>query len=180
MKKDGVGGANTRTGLIFEGLTNLADFLATQKGYTVKRYKFINSFEVFFNDKSVGYIFKKTALYRFLEHRGVKWKEIISRRLLPDDSLYVIVNNTLHIIECKFQKVPGSVDEKLQTCHFKKKQYKKLLSPINIEVEYIYLLNKEWFEHKNYKDVLNYIIEVGCSYYFDYIPLQKLGLPVPE
>jgi len=30
------------------------------------------------------------------------------------------------------------------------------------------------------KDVLDYIISVGCQYYFSYLPLQKLGLPVPK
>ena len=66
----------------------------------------------------------------------------------------------MFIIECKHQEVAGSVDEKLQTCDFKKKQYKKLMAPANI-------------------DVLNYIHSVGCDYYFEYIPLQRLGLPVP-
>ena len=31
-----------------------------------------------------------------------------------------------------------------------------------------------------YKDTLDYIISVGCKYFFNYIPLQELGLPVPE
>ena len=31
-----------------------------------------------------------------------------------------------------------------------------------------------------YKDVLAYIHSVGCDYYFNYIPLQRLGLPVEE
>ncbi len=98
---------------------------------------------------------------------------------MPDDSIFVIVNNTMYIVECKFQKVNGSVDEKLQTCDFKKKQYRKLLSRANIDVEYIYLLS-DWFKAPKYKDVLDYIISVGCSYYFEYIPLYKFGLPVPE
>lgn len=98
---------------------------------------------------------------------------------MPDDSIYVIINNTFYIIECKFQKVAGSVDEKLQTCDFKKKQYKKIFSRLNIEVQYIYLLS-DWFTKPEYKDVLDYIISVGCEYYFNYIPLQKLGLPVDE
>ena len=36
------------------------------------------------------------------------------------------------------------------------------------------------FKDEKYKDTLDYIIIVGCKYYFDYIPLQELGLPVPE
>ena len=82
-------------------------------------------------------------------------------------------------IEMKSQEVTGSVDEKLQTCDFKKKQYKKLMSPLNIEVEYIYILN-DWFKKAQYKDTLDYVISVGCQYYFNYLPLQKLGLPVPD
>jgi hypothetical protein len=39
-------------------------------------------------------------------------------------------------------------------------------------------LLSDWFKAPAYKDVLDYIISVGCSYYFSYIPLQKLGLPV--
>ena len=67
----------------------------------------------------------------------------------------------------------------IQACDFKKKQYKKLFSQLNIEVEYIYVLS-EWFKKPGYKDALDYIISVGCQYYFEYLPLQKLGLPIPE
>ncbi len=172
MKKGGTGGGRTKTGLFFEGKTDLGTFLNTQKGYEVKKG------EVYFKGNLVGRIFKKNGLYKFLEELKIDWKEVISRRLFPDDSIYVIVKNTLYVIECKFQEVEGSVDEKLQTCDFKKKQYQKLFSRANIEVEYIYLLG-EWFRNPKYKDVLDYIISVRCSYYFNYIPLEKLGLPMP-
>jgi hypothetical protein len=82
-------------------------------------------------------------------------------------------------LKLKPSTLEGSVDEKLQTCDFKKKQYIKLLSQLNVEVEYIYILD-DWFRHEKYKDVLDYIISVRCQYYFNYIPLSKLGLPVPE
>ena len=52
------------------------------------------------------------------------------------------------------------------------------MSHANIDVQYMYLLS-DWFKQSKYKDVLDYIISVGCEYYFEYIPLQKLGLPVP-
>ena len=122
--------------------------------------------------------YRKHGLYKYLSSHGVKYRKHISKRLLPDEALYVIVRNTLYIIEMKFQKVAGSVDEKLQTCDFKKKQYKKLMSQLNIEVEYIYILD-DWFKKPEYKDTLDYIISVGCQYYFKYLPLKKLGLPVP-
>lgn len=79
----------------------------------------------------------------------------------------------------KFQRVAGSVDEKLQTCDFKKKQYKKLFSALNYEVEYIYILS-DWFRKEEYKDTRDYIISVGCKLYFEYLPLNEIGLPVPD
>ena len=173
MIKDGVGGANTLTGLAFEGKTDLSTFLGKQKGYKVEKDK------VYYKGELVARVFKKHQFYSFLEEYDINWKEIISKQLLPDDCIYVIVDNTLFIIECKFQQVAGSVDEKLQTCDFKKKQYQKLLSRANIEVEYVYLLS-DWFKKPQYKDVLDYIISVRCQYYFEYIPLKKFGLPVPE
>jgi hypothetical protein len=172
MIKGGKGGGNTRTGLVFEGKVDLSTFLSNQPGYEVKEGK------VFYKGEQVARIFKKGTFYKFLEELGIDWKSIISKRLYPDDSIYVIVNNTLFIIECKHQQVAGSVDEKLQTCDFKKKQYQKLMSRANIEVQYIYLLDN-WFTDSKYKDVLDYIISVGCQYYFEYIPLAKLGLTVP-
>ncbi len=173
MIEGGVGGANTLTGLAFEGKVDLATFLQQQKGYEVVADK------VFYQGNLVARVFKKYSFYTFLEEFGIDWKSLISKRLLPDDCIFVIIENTLFVIECKFQKVAGSVDEKLQTCDFKKKQYQKLLSKANIDVEYVYLLS-DWFRKPEYKDVLDYIHSVNCQYYFEYIPLKKLGLPVPD
>ncbi len=173
MKTGGIGGGNTITGLNFEKKTDILKLLKSKKGYKVK-----NNI-VYFEDKEVARSFKKNGLYKFLESKGVDYTKILSKKLLPDEAIYVIINNTLYIIEVKFQKVAGSVDEKLQTCDFKRKQYAKLMAPLNIEVEYIYILS-EWFNHPSYKDVRDYIISVGCQYYFKYLPLQKLGLPVPK
>ena len=172
MIRNGKGGGNTRTGLIFEGRTDLGTFLSEQVGYEVD-----DGF-VYYEGEEVARIFKKHGFYHFLDEIGIDWTRLISKKILPDDSIYVIINNTMFIIECKFQQVAGSVDEKLQTCDFKKKQYQRLLYGANIEVEYVYLLN-DWFRSPKYKDVLDYIISVHCHYFFEYIPLAKLGLPVP-
>lgn len=173
MIKNGKGGGNTITGLIYEGTVDIATFLNNQKDYSVQ------STEVRYKGEIVAYVFKKHSFYKFLEHEGINWRDHISKQLLPDNAIYVIVNNTMFVIEVKHQEVAGSVDEKLQTCDFKKKQYQKLLYQLNMEVQYIYILS-DWFRAPAYKDVLDYIISVGCQYYFNYIPLQKLGLPVPE
>ncbi len=173
MIKGGTGGGNTKTGLIYEGKVDLATFIAEQKNYTVEENN------VLYDGVCVAHVFKKHDFYKYLETKGINWQDHISKQLLPDNAIYVIVNNTMFILEVKTQNVAGSVDEKLQTCDFKKKQYQKLLFQLNMEVEYIYILD-DWFKKPQYKDVLDYIISVGCQYYFNYIPLQKLGLPVPE
>ena len=132
MNKGGKGGGNTITGLTYEGQVDLSEFLDKQEGYSV------NESEVYYKGKLVAYVFKKNGFYKFLEDNGINWQEHISRKLYPDNCIYVLINNTLFIIEVKYQQSKGSVDEKLQTCDFKKKQYKKLLSQLNIEVEYIW------------------------------------------
>lgn len=115
MIKGGTGGANTLTGLVYEGKVDLVTFLNQQRGYRVVDNT------VYYQDKEVAQIFKKYELYSiFLEPRGVDWRNCISYQLLPDNGIYVIINNTVFIIEVKTQHSKGSVDEKLQTCDFKK------------------------------------------------------------
>lgn len=174
MKKGGIGGGNTKTGLNFEGQIDFITFIAKQKNYSV------SGTNILYKGKEVAMSFKKHGFYEYLQKNGIEYKEFISKKLLPDDAIYVITNNTIFILEIKFQEVAGSTDEKLQTCDFKIRQYRKLLSQLNIEVEYIYILS-DWFRKPAYKDVLDYILSIkGCSYYFDYLPLHKIGLPVPE
>jgi hypothetical protein len=151
---------------------DLATFINQQDGYKVKDAR------VFYNDELVARVFKKYGLYKFLEANGIDWAKHLSKRLLPDNCIYVIFNNTVFIIEVKKQSVGGSVDEKLQTCDFKKKQYIKLFSELNYKIEYWYILD-DWFKGPAYKDVLDYIISVGCRFFFNYIPLSEFGLPTP-
>ncbi len=172
MKKGGMGGAKTKTGLTFEGRTDFLTAIQKKPNYKVKNN------EIFYKDEKVAISLKKNELYRYLEDKGIDYKKIITKKLLPDDAIFVIVKNTFFILEIKFQEVAGSTDEKLQTCDFKIKQYRKILSPLMAKVEFIYVLN-DWFEKPEYRDVLNYIKSInGCSYYFNELPLETLGLPV--
>jgi len=54
----GTGGANTKTGLVFEGETDLTQFLSSQSGYTV-----ING-KVYYKGEFVARIFKKHGFYK--------------------------------------------------------------------------------------------------------------------
>ena len=170
MIKGGTGGANTQSGLSFEAMVDLSVFLNKQSGYQVVGQ------DVFYNGQLIAKTFKKYELYKFLCAQEIDWRNIISSQLLPDNSIYIFNVNTIFIIECKYQNTYGSVDEKLQTCDFKKKQYQKLMSFLGIKVEYFYLLN-DWFREYKYTDVLNYINSVGCHYFFNFIPLSSLKLP---
>ena len=91
------------------------------------------------------------------------------------------MNKTVYIIEKKFQAGSGSVDEKLQTCDFKKKIYTKLIKKCktNYSTEYYYLLNN-WYKREEYKDVKSYILSVGCKYFIDRIKLTDLGINIEE
>jgi hypothetical protein len=171
MKTGGIGGANTKTGLVFEGRVDILEVFKRVPGYKVHA-----DGTILFKDKVVAHHLRKSLLYKFLESKGVDYKDILSKKLLPDDAIFVPSAKMLYIIEMKFQKVAGSVDEKLQTCDFKKKQYTKLMKSLSIQVDYIYILN-DWFNVPAYRDVLGYIKEVGCDYYFNEIPLNRLDLP---
>lgn len=174
MIEGGKGGATTnKHGLAFESRVDLRKVFDKLKGYEVKEN------DLYFSGKLVAKFYKKYGLYsRLLSEKKIDYEKIISKKLLPDETIFVLKNETLYIIEMKFQKVSGSVDEKLQTCDFKKKQYTKLLGKAQIKVKYIYILN-DWFKKPEYKDVLDYVKSVGCDYYFENLPFSVLDLPEP-
>jgi hypothetical protein len=163
------GGARTNLhGLHFEQTTSLREVFMVKNEFTV-----IGD-DVFKGGIKVGQLCEKNKIYKqILEPQKIEYRRIVSKKLLPDEA--ILVGDTVYIIEKKFQSGSGSVDEKLQTCDFKKKQYAKLLSAANLKVEYIYFLN-HWFLRSEYDDVKQYIAEVGCQYYFDEIPLSAIGL----
>ncbi|MBI1957166.1 MAG: hypothetical protein HYS44_01785 [Candidatus Niyogibacteria bacterium] len=173
MKKSGFGGANTKTGLEFENRASLIAAFNKTPGYSVR------GDEIFFSGNKAAQSLGKHKLYGFLKKHGVDYKAILSKKLIPDEALYVSNQKRVFVIEIKFQGTTGSVDEKLQTSDFKKKQYQKLFRPLGTEVEFIYVLS-EWFEKPEYRDVLNYIRSVGCHYYFQKLPLAALGLPTSK
>nr|WP_302305468.1 hypothetical protein [Ruthenibacterium lactatiformans] len=167
------GGAKTNeNGLRFEQETKLEEALRNA-GYTVSAQGVVKN-----NcGNQVALSAPKHNLYkRILKPMGINWKDRISKQLLPDEALLNYTNRTVYIIEKKFQHDSGSVDEKLQTCAFKKQQYQKLFSNTGYNVEYLYVCN-DWFSDPRYKDVHEYIHSVGCHIFFDEIPLGFLGLP---
>ena len=169
MIKGGKGGANTNvSGLRFEKDTSLEEALVAAN------FK-IEKFKISRDGTYVGDLVGKSQLYKFLEVREVDWKERISAKLLPDEALYSLKAHKLTVVEKKWQEVSGSVDEKLQTCGFKMRQYNKLVDGLGIKVQFVYLLN-DWFTQPRYSDVLAYIRESGADYHFKSVPLELLDL----
>ena len=109
----GIGGATTKTGLAFEKEVDFQELILRIQGYEFKDEENKAGRGLFFNGELVARCFRKHDFYKFLAEHGVDWKKIISKKLLPDDALLVIVRETLFIIEVKYQQVAGSVDEKL-------------------------------------------------------------------
>lgn len=179
MIEGGKGGAKTLTGLMFEKEVDFQELLSQIPGYELKELSDRIGLGVYFESELVARCFRKHDFYRYLDECKVDWRNLISKKLLPDDALLVIVRETLFIIEVKYQQVAGSVDEKLQTCDFKRKQYQKLVQTIGLKVEYVYVLN-DWFKDPSYKDVLDYIHSVNCHYRFNTLPLAWLGLPMVQ
>ena len=165
------GGSRTNfNGLKFEARADLRDAIAMHPVYDLRSDK------VYENGKVVAKYYEKHSLYKgFLAPNGVDYKNYLSKKLLPDGAL--LVGETVYIIEKKYQAGAGSVDEKLQTCDFKKKIYSKMIKKCkkNYKTEYYYLLNS-WYERGEYRDVKNYIISVGCRYFIDKIDFKDLGI----
>jgi len=97
MIKDGIGGANTRVGLDFEGRVNLLSLFTKTPGYSVQ------DDSIFYKSKKVAQSISKNKLYYFLEERGIDYKTILSKKLLPDEALYIPNKKQVFIIEIKFQ-----------------------------------------------------------------------------
>ena len=164
------GGANTnKHGLFFEQKMALSTAIENA-GFTIENK------EVIVDGEPIGMVLRQSEIYKkFLVPNGVNWREVISGELRPDNAFINYKNKTAYIIEVKYQERAGSVDEKLQTCYFKKRQYTKLFSKVGYTVEYIYVCN-EWYKKHKYEDVHEYIKDCGCQLFINEIPLSVLHI----
>lgn len=176
MKTGGSTGASTFEGLNSESKIDFQKLLGKIQGCRVDKISEKAGMGVFVEGELVARCFKKHDFYRFLEESKVDWQKILSERVMPDDAVLVIARKTIYIIEVKSRQVDDSVYEELMLCDFKRKQYLKLVAPLGLKVEYVYVLN-DWFKKPEYKDVLDYIHSVNCHYKFNVLPLSWLGLP---
>lgn len=167
----GGGSRTNQNGLHFEQTTSLNTALLNA-GFNI-----VDNYKVFYNKHYVGQSINKIAFSNFfLKNKKINYLDYNSKRWDPDEAFINDLNQTVYIIEKKFQSQGGSVDEKLATFPFKIREYEKLLHPIGYDVQYIYLLSSEWFDSQKYQDYYDYMDSLQCPYYFDVLPLSAIGL----
>ena len=171
----GGGSRTNKNGLSFEGRTSLIESLNQHSDISIQ-----GNTNIYFNGKNIGYYCEKHQFYSTfvepqLRRKGIDWTTLTSKKYLPDSVIVNNENRTVYVVEKKFQEGSGSVDEKLQTCEFKKKIYQKLITLTGYETNYYYLLN-EWYNQDQYNDVKEYILSVGCKFFINEIPLEEFGI----
>jgi hypothetical protein len=145
-KGTGAGGANTNiNGLAFEKITSIENKL-TEKDFKkniMSNGKYGYYFENDNNNKKIIYLTQDGfKLYIKKEFNIDSYKK-------PDEAFIIRDNNELNInikiLEKKNQNVEGSVEDKLKTGQFTKKEYEKILKNINnykINVDYAFCVSK--------------------------------------
>ena len=132
-------------GLIYENNTNIKNFLNPNKieyfgpGKNDNFEEYIINFQVF-------YRLEKTGLKNYLSEYSNHYYE--KRNLQPDEVFINTEKNIIYILEKKFQKCSGSVDEKIQTGPFKLEYYQKLYPTYKIKFAYVL---SDWFKSDKYK-----------------------------
>lgn len=141
------------------------------------------------SSEPVGFICSQWDMYNFMsekmagptstntQKRMVKKRlmSVLSKNLKPDLAFFDFDKETLFIVEMKTQSSEGSVDEKLETVHFKRRQYKTLALQIGYaNVEFSWALDSK-FGEKKYDDVRKYLCEMGSHFEVGAVSLDLIG-----
>ena len=168
--------AVTRSALCFKEEGNLPSLFEKVSGYSVRQLLEEPSTGIFFDGRLVARAFLRSRFSEYLIGCGLERRSIDSAVRHSRRGQFLLVRDLLFVIDQRCRQRAESTYEKLQTCDFKRKQYLKLVSPLGLKVEYVYVLS-DWFKNPCYRDVLDYIHSVNCHYKFNELPLAWLGLP---
>lgn len=103
----------------------------------------------------------------------------------PDEAFYNLKDNTIYIVEKKYQNTPGSVDEKPYSFPGKLEMYRAMFDKVDSatrpHVEFIAVFNSEWFLDEsryahNYEGMFLFLKNHGIKYVFDGYELFDFGL----
>lgn len=154
----GAGGANTNNnGLKFEKNTSLKDYtteVRQENGFPI----------VTFPGCSKEFIsLHKGNLRKYMTQKGEKSDALEAHGTkCPDQCYGDEEGKNLFIIEDKFQKVSGSVAEKIQGVEFKIDNYKEQYP--NYNIRYVYCFS-DWFK-KNIPAELKYLNKINIPYFW--------------
>jgi hypothetical protein len=149
--------------------------------------------------KPRGYICSKHDMYNFMaqsyveEHpeeydligqankrnvaeRKSELKTVLSKNFEPDLAFFDYERKAIVIVEMKTQTKEGSVDEKLETLDFKRRQYKRLAAYCSFpRVEFNWALDSKFLEPK-YDNVKSYLYARDSYFEVGEVSLALLGL----
>lgn len=182
MIRGGVGGANTnKTGLKFEKETDFSELVDMLEKYTVKEIQFSDKkstrgFEVYRGTQKIGLIMSQYRFYDFLASIGVK--NTNSKQWKPDEVFINLENQTVYIVEKKWQETEGSVDEKLLGFGNKRRIYQRLLDQAEnpFAVQFIFVGNSSFWNREKYKDSFEMLRGDGIKIMFDEYDMSYFGL----
>lgn len=113
---------------------------------------------------------------RSLRKRKSHMKTVLSKNFEPDLVFFDYENRTIVIVEMKTQSKDGSVDEKLETVDFKRRQYKRLAADSSFSnVEFNWVLDSKFLEPK-YDNVKSYLYARDSYFEVGQVSLALLGL----
>jgi len=177
----GGGYKTNENGFRFERDTDFLDLIEQKMGFSSKILNLgkekSRTAEIYKNNKLIGYHYEKQGLYiRFFEPKGYNYRKQGPSILEPDFVFLNELNKTAYIIEKKFQGGGGSVDEKLQTCDYKRRHYyEPKFKVLGYKTKFYWMLS-DYFDDEKKSDVFDYIKSVGCDYFFNFIPFKDLGI----
>lgn len=199
MKKGGKGGANTnRGGLAFEQETDLSariqrdlsdlyfleivDDPAIVKRSTKKVYRVIRRKD----NHLIGYIAKQSQFYNVMKYLYGLGNQN-HKRWEPDEAFFNLDNQTIFIIEKKWQQTNGSVDEKIFGFVNKRRLYQNNFNQLIFEpkpmVEFGALFNRSWWldgrngrNERGYQDYFDSLRIDGIKLFFDNYDYWWFGL----
>jgi len=130
-KGTGAGGSNTnKTGLTFEKIIiKTLEQELYDKNFSIKNKKLGKYvYKILYNEQNniVGIFLEQSRIYQFLDFLEIDYRVVISKQYRPDSCFLNFIDQKMYVFEIKNQTGTGSVDEKIQTGDFKKKQFKKI------------------------------------------------------
>lgn len=183
MKEKGTGGANTnKSGLPFEKDKAFSSYVSMLNGYRIElmenpKKSATAAYRVYREDKLIGKIVPKARFYEFLQDE-LKITITNSKKWQPDEAFIHYESMTVYIVEKKYQKGAGSVDEKILGFGNKRRLYQRLLDQVSptYSVNFVFIGNSEYWGNDKFKDSFEMLRRDGIKIMLDEYDMKYFGL----